>query len=229
MMNRSMACVFIGAAALASGCFHNPPVNVLGLHPAQTNPSDFALYQPSTIVGVAQFDTGALIKSVQASEAGKSNSSTPPPPYHGTEVVATTPASLDQLRSWLGKREAAPPTGLKVKGSQSDESRAQMGRGMGFFGTLFSTQDDRREVSVILMDPKIAHDHLGVALDLIDKYQSLPAPLRAGVDAEAKRAVGFTVSDMLDPASPVGMVVSALKNLPKTNQRAIILVDMTKD
>ncbi len=196
---------------------------------AVSNPSDFPLYRPSKVVSVAPFDTGKLIDAMIHSEAGKSMrpGETPPPPVLGSEVLAATPATLAELRSWVKQLASSPPKGLVLQKEsvQHDESARQFMDTFGYDGLAFHSSDNKRGVAVLVLDPKKVHEKLGVVFDLIDKYQALPAALRTSIDEQAKKQVGFTVTDMLDKSSPLGLVITATKELSSTNERAIVLID----
>lgn len=193
------------------------------------NPSDFPLYQPSKVVSVAPIDTGRLIDAMMRSEVRKSmrKGETPPPAFRGSEVLASTSAPLTELRNWVKQLSSAPPKGLALdkRSSKANETQRRFMEDYGYDGAAFQSRDGKREVAVIVFDPKRVHDKLGMVFDLIDKYHALPGALRGGFDEQAKKQVGFSISDMLDKGSPVGLVVSATKELSTTGERAIVLVD----
>jgi hypothetical protein len=52
--------------------------------------------------------------------------------------------------------------------------------------------------------------------------------LRAPIDDQMKHQLGYTVSEMLDRHSPIGIIFATLKSMSTADRRAIVLVDETK-
>jgi len=235
-MRRAIATAAIAAtsALMLAGCSKQGtsqnagPQGVPTSAAALSNPSNFPLYQPSTLVSVAPFDQAALAQTFNAKvPPGKPKMT----PYKGDEVLASTSSSLSDLKAWLQKEKSAPPQGLKA---ESVPSSAGSGQAVNFadkFGAdaAMFTGDNGRSVIVIAMDPKTVHEKLGPALSVIDKYMALPAMVRGAVDQKAQDRFGVSVSQMLDKNSPVGLFVSAVKELGTTDQRALLLIDATRE
>jgi len=217
-------------AAFAYGC-SKQPVTTGGAPTARAtlaNPSTFPLYAPSTIISVAPFDQAQMAQTMNASLSGNEKKMTP---YKGSEVLAATSASLVELKSWLKKVEDSPPQRLKLSVAPAGVGG---GRAVGFadrWGADAASFTDGagRSVVVMVMDPKVARAKLGPALNLIDKYQSLPALVRGSIDARTQQRFGVTVSQMLDKSGPIGLFVAAVNELATTDQRALILIDATKE
>ena len=70
-------------------------------------------------------------------------------------------------------------------------------------------------------------EKLGPALDAADKYAALPGMLRDPIDQQMKKQLGYTVGEMLDRHSPIGMIFATLKTM-RPDRRAIVLIDETK-
>jgi hypothetical protein len=89
----------------------------------------------------------------------------------------------------------------------------------------FRTPSQDRYVTLIAVDPKRFREKFGPALDVVDKYQSVPGAMRGPIDDMVKHQVGYSVSEMLDPRSPFGVVIATVRTMQSRDQRAIILID----
>lgn len=209
-----------------SGC--SKQASLIAQQRTLSNPSDFPLYQPSKVVDVAPFDQRVMAHAINTTMKSGDRKLTP---YKGNEVVASTEATLSALKRWLDKTKKAPPVGLKLSGSIAEGNTTEQVKILKSWGAElagFSGANDR-SVLVMIMDPKTVNERIGPALDLIDKYQALPAMIRTPIDRQAKTNFGFSVSEMLDKNSPVGVFISAVQDLKSSGRRAIVLLDATKD
>jgi hypothetical protein len=57
----------------------------------------------------------------------------------------------------------------------------------------------------------------------------LPDYLRKPVDDQLKARTGMSATEATDPSSPLGMTISAVRELQSGDQRAIVLVDAAKE
>lgn len=151
--------------------------------------------------------------------------------YKGNEQIASSPASFDQLRTWLHGLNAKLPSGYTViQSAQYNEARSNVNRyGLDF--ALFQKADAGKPPSgllVIVMDPARVTKSLGPALPLISKYRSLPDFARKPIDDQVKAQTGFSVTEALQPESPIGLALSTLGEFAHSNQRAIMMVDAQK-
>ena len=151
--------------------------------------------------------------------------------YQGDEVIATSPASFDQLRGWLhGVSAKAPPGYADLQVTQTAEARATLQRyGMDF--ALFQKAGPAKSPTgllVLIMDPAHVTKSLGPALNLITRYRSLPDFAKKPIDEQVKAQTGFSVSDALLPDSPLGTALDALAEFSHSDQRAVILVNAQK-
>ncbi|MDB5041337.1 MAG: hypothetical protein JWN27_2063 [Candidatus Eremiobacteraeota bacterium] len=193
--------------------------------PAQTNPSDFPLYPGSTLVEVAPIDYGAMFAMIRKNDPSAKLGTN----YRGHEIVVSTSATIPQLRTWVTHLRTSPPLGFHFTrttagfsiGSGSSSKNAEV-------DGLFETANAQRVVFVIALDPKRVRAQLGPALDMIDNYTALPPMLRAPIDDQMKHQLGYTVSEMLDRHSPIGIIFATLKTMSTADRRAIVLVDETK-
>jgi hypothetical protein len=224
----ALTCVI--AVSLSTSCSQRSATNVAPnqTQGALTNPSTFPLYQPSAIVSVAPFDQKEMAQSMnQQLRPGEQKVT----PYKGNEVLASTSASLVDLKAWLQKLRSAPPEGLKVSASASEAGGSQNMRIIDSWGADAVAFEGTagRSVLVMIMDPMKVHAKLGPALDLVNKYQSLPAIVRGPIDQKSKSTFGVSVSEMLDKNSPVGIFVAAVNDLQSSGKRAIVVLDATRE
>lgn len=179
--------------------------------PAPTNATGFPLYAESTVL---------------ASKAW--SESTGSQRYSGLEVVAQTPASLDQLKTWLKGVSASPPPGYSVaaSGSGVDEAHARA-RAMGVDFEVFEhTVNGKRHALIVLaVDPATFDQKAGPVLGMLGRYKMLPQSFRDPIDAQVKARTGFTVSEALSPNTPIGAAVAAVDQLRSSGQRGVVLVD----
>lgn len=149
----------------------------------------------------------------------------------GREVIAESSATLSALEGWLHDISANPPQGYAVAASGSSVDTAHRhAQALGLDFQVFSHEDNghNRELVVVVLDPTMFEEKAGPVLGLIDKYSMLPQGLRDPIDAQAKARTGFTVSQALDPAQPIGAALAAAKALRDSGQRGVVLVDAVK-
>jgi len=195
---------------------------------ATANPVDFPLYAGSAVVATRDWHAtvGATTARNQRSIYGQGAGS-----YAGHEVIAQTSATLPQLESWIDTFDRTPPLGYTValKGSALDEARLRANAlGLAFGSFEKPIAGKRHTVVVIAIDPAQLDAKAGSFISLIGKYKMLPAILRDPIDAQAKARTGFTVSEALDPNTPIGAALGALSTLRSSGQRGIVLLDASK-
>jgi hypothetical protein len=179
-----------------------------------TNLIDFPLYSPSTVLSAKPWRQSVGVHTAT-----------------GQEVIAESPASLAQLSSWIHDQSANPPAGYSVlaNGSSVDSARARAHR-MGVDFQVFSHDVNGKPhaLVVVALDPVVFEEKAGPILDLADKYKMLPQGLRDPIDQQAKERTGFTVSEALDPSTPIGAALAAARTLRDSGQRGLVLVDGVK-
>jgi hypothetical protein len=187
-----------------------------------TNTSTFPVYRPNEVVDVKALDLGPMVAAFRKNDRNDVSAN-----YRGSEVVLATTASLAELSTWLRGLEKSPPQGLQYTHSGSSGDADAM-RNTGAAAATFETAKSDRIVMVFVVDPKQLRAKLGPALDLIDKYDKVPGMLRGPIDDQMKQQIGYSVSEMLDANSPVGVAFRGLKTAESRNRRAIVLVDQRK-
>lgn len=195
--------------------------------PVLANTIDFPIYGQSRVLVAKGFTQVVNSTGTQADSVLMSGNGT----YQGNEVIAASPASLDQLRGWLHGAGSNPPAGYEaVKNADFENARAGTLRyGLDF--ALFQHPRAGKNPTgllVIVMDPARVTKSLGPALPLISRYRNLPDFARKPIDDQVKLQTGFSVTDILQPNSPVGMALGALDDFSHSNQRAILLLSAQK-
>jgi hypothetical protein len=194
------------------------------------------------VTSVGKYDDSAEVMKLGSSFFGTGDDAYKP--YIRTQELIQTSASLDDLATWMKKLVQSPPqdlfasegtqsraANLEVNGSPAprgstvNEPFADSFKIFGLVPYAFWSKDRGRVVMLIIFDPKKVADHLGPTMDVLDQYDKMPALLRGGIDATIKKQVGFSVSDLMDTNTPMGMIVYAARNWRNQDARAIILVD----
>jgi len=194
---------------------------------ALTNPTDFPLAAGSTILDVKPFSQVIAIKT-SSSMLGQEGSGT----YVGYEVLAGSTQSASALRAWLADLGQHPPTGYEYQ-TGSATSSGDVAKTLDLYGIAYAAFRTQKKtpghgVIVVAMDPKQVKEKLGIALDLVERYRSLPSAVRDPIDQQFKGRTGFTISQATDPSSPLGMTIAALRQLQNSDARAIVMIDGTK-
>jgi hypothetical protein len=193
---------------------------------AATNNTDFPLPDGATVLAAHDWS-----KTVSGSSGGGGMFSQGAGKYSGHDTVAQTSESLADAQTWLKGLVAKPPKDYTVVPSSSgiDEARKHAAAmGIDFSAFQHTVDGKKQGVVVIVMDPKLLNEKAGPMLGLIDKYKMLPQGLRDPIDAQAKARTGYSVSDAVDPAQPIGAALAAITQLSTSGDRGIILVDATK-
>lgn len=233
---RFAICALVVTAFLA-GCSKGSQ----GGGPLGNQPSTFPVYSPSSVSSVGKYDDSEAITKLGSGFFGTGADEYKP--YIGTQELIKTSASLDELDAWLKKLVQSPPQNLSPSertvatelGTQSpgpspsataeSDRWADTYKLFGLVPSAFWSKDRGRVVMLIVFDPKKVADHMGPTMDLLDQYEKMPGIIRGGIDATIKKQVGFSVSDLMNTNTPMGMIVYAARNWKNDNTRAIILVD----
>jgi len=178
--------------------------------PVLRNPLDVALYPRSEVIAVHTFRQVVSPEQTRGtvflSGAGT---------YGGTEVVAVSSASLTELSVWAHRLGAHAGRGTRRYGF--DYAAFERTRGGKTHGTL-----------VIVMDPQTVNRQAGSVLDLVSHYRSLPAFMRGPIDQQMKQRIGVTLSDAMQPGSPIGATLDALGEFQQRNSRGIVIIDSVR-
>ena len=219
------AAIGIGAAGCTS---QSPQQSSAPPSAALKNPTDFPLAPQSKILDVQPFTQTVTVAQGNESTLTSQGAGT----YAGTELIAATAESPNALRAWLAHLGEHPPTGYAyVTGSSTVSSR--MAQELDLYGVSYAvfradSAAANRRIVIVAMDPKLVKAKLGLALDLVDRYRSLPQALRDPIDQQFKAKTGFTITQATDPSSPLGMTLGALHQLNDNDQRAVVMIDGSK-
>lgn len=178
--------------------------------PALHNPLDVALYPGAEIIAVHTFQ-----EKVSPEQTRGTVFSTGAGTYDGTEVVAASAAPFDALSAWTKRLGAHVDRATEQYGF--DYAAFERTRGGKTHGTL-----------VIVMDPQTVNRQAGSVLDLISHYRSLPAFMRGPIDQQVKQRLGVTLSDAMEPGSPIGATLDALDEFQQRNSRGIVIIDAVR-
>jgi hypothetical protein len=196
---------------------------------APANPIDFPLYQPSTVVSSRLWKQTVEPSAAQAQRGVFAEGAGT---YSGHEVVAQTDATMGALESWIASMQSSPPPGyaVAVSGSGLGNARAQLEL-LGLDAAVFekTVQNKRLALVVLAIDPDTFTRKAAPVLPIISKYRQLPEILRRPLDEQARAQTGFTVTEALDPATPIGAAIQAIDDLRSTGQRGVVLVDAKKE
>ncbi|HEY6359377.1 MAG TPA: hypothetical protein VIX35_14140 [Vicinamibacterales bacterium] len=229
-LQRCAACVVFTMFLLA-GCAKagSPGDGSTGNQPSST----FPVYAPSTIASVGKYDDSDEVTRLGSSFFGEGADAAYP--YVGTQELIRTGASLDELDGWIKQLIQSPPQGLAPGDSSSDPLQStgkQVNQpavdALNVFGLVpmeFWSKDRRRVVMLIVLDPKRVADRMAATIGVIEMWEKMPAPLRAGMDQTIKKQAGFSASDLTDTSTPIGMIMYAARTWKSADARAIILVD----
>jgi hypothetical protein len=208
-------------AVLACGC-SRPAPNRAAEQQSVRNPSDFPLYPGSRVETVVPVDSKQMFAAIRATSRGAET----PQNFRGHEVIAETSASMDQLAKWIDRLRTAPPRGFRHVAEKGWDTHSKTASGADAeTGAQFSTPDGTRTVYVIAGDPRRIRETMGPIFALMENYAAVPGIVRGPLDDQAKKQVGYTITEMLDAKSPVGAVVTTIKRLSGTDRRAILLID----
>jgi hypothetical protein len=229
-MRRTLSAPVLAAllvAALLGGCARNDGGQTTTTTVSRTlqNPSTFPLFPGSTVATVVPVNSSQMFAAMKASDPKASI----PKNFRGHEVIAETGASMAQLRTWVNHLKSAPPAGLHRVAEHGSNSSGSFGTNAdASVGAQFETAGGDRSVFVIAADPKKLHDQLGAAFTLIDSYSKMPGVMRGPIDDQAKKQLGYSVTEMLDAKSPVGAVVTTLERMQSGTRRAILVIDSSR-
>ncbi len=196
--------------------------------PAGTNSTDFPLIDGSTVIASRDF-TQSVNRSAASGEKGvfSQGSGT----YSGHQVIADTPATMPQLRAWLDGLDKTPPAGYSVAatGSAMQEARSRANAyGIDFDVFQKPVNGKKHGLVVVAIDPAILQAKAGPMLSFVAKYKMLPQAFRDPIDAQAKSRTGYSITEALNPNTPLGAALGALDQLKASGERGVVLVDATK-
>lgn len=224
MMNRGMiACIC--ASLVIAGCAKNQQATGPAQNEspgAMTNTTDLPLYEGAVVIDARQFQQSVDPSKDKASAFSGLSKGT----YAGKEVVASSPATVADLDAWLEKQGAAPPTGYRRQAVPANVAATAHKYGVDFVAFV---SGNNKGATIVVMDPKLVSSKLGGVLKVLDQYNSLPAPLKAGMDSQVKQRTGWSITELTDKSAPLGAAIAAMNDFKNSDKRAIILVSAEKN
>lgn len=225
-MNRRVIVAIL--AALVTGCSggaQHAAQTITQPGPA-TNPINFPLISGSRVLVAKAFKQDIHATNYSNNTVIKEGSGT----YVGNEVIAGSSASFGALQTWLKDQYAKPPAGYQPSPDLKANQQNETARSFGVDGRGFERTEAGKKVSllVVVMDPARVSGRLGPALALIRRYRDMPEFMRSPIDKQVKDQTGFSVTEMLQPDSPLGLALDALGEFSHTNERAIMMLDAHK-
>lgn len=218
----------LAAVCLLAGCANANRQGAGNPSPSPSDPIAFPLFAGANVLSEHAWHTkitarpGLADSAVFAQGAGT---------YDGHDVVAGTQAMMPALEAWLGDLLAHPPAGyaVAIRGNGVDAVRSHT-RDLGVDFVAFEGTDGGRRHGVVVMavDPQTLDDKAGPMLGLVGKFKLMPRTLRDPIDAQAKRQMGFSISEATNPDTPLGAAVAALGELRDFGGRGIVLIDAVK-
>lgn len=173
------------------------------------NPLHFPLYRGASVIATQPLHRSAGL-------------------YDGMEVLAVSNAPFGKLALWVRRLEAHPPAGYTRSSDLSGANAQIQGYGVDYAAFQHGHGKLAHGVAVIVMDPHMVNRELGSLLDIIGRYRSLPGFMRGPIDDQVKRRLGISLSDAMQPASPIGASLAALDEFQQRNARGIILIDAVR-
>jgi hypothetical protein len=82
---------------------------------------------------------------------------------------------------------------------------------------------------VMVVDPQTLDEKAGPMLGLVSRFKHVPSMLRDPLDAQAKKQTGFSITEAIDPETPIGAAIAALGELQDFGGRGIVLIDAVKE
>jgi hypothetical protein len=223
MMNRLViACMC--ASLVVAGCAKNQQATGPAGNQspgALANTTDLPLYEGAVVIDARQFQQIVDPSKDKASPFANLSKGT----YAGKEVVASSPATVAELDAWLEQQGAAPPSGYRKQNVPASVQATTHKYGIDFVAFV---NGNNKGATIVVMDPKLVTSKLGGVLKVLEQYNSLPAPLKQGMDSQVKQRTGWSISELTDKSAPLGAAIAAMNDFKNSDKRAIILVSAEK-
>lgn len=221
-MTNRFVIAFACVALVAAGCSRNQQQATAPGESASpavvANTTDLPLYEGATVIHAGQFQQTLDPSKDPTSPFSSLGRGT----YNGNTVVASSPAAVADLQKWLDQLRTSPPSGYRTVPMPSSVQSIARRYGIDFVPFVSGST---RGAFIVVMDPKVVTVRLGPVLRVLDQYNSLPAPLKRGMDSSIQRRTGWTISELTDQSAPVGAAIAAMSRFKDSNERAIVLVN----
>ncbi len=197
-----------GSAPAASS---QPPVN----------PLPIAFPAAAKVLNVSHWSQD--FKSVPPSLTGVIEA---PGRYAGRQVIASSPESFAATDAWLQGLAGHLPPGYREISSHRFSMHLQ---DLGIDSAAFAGGNSTGLVAVAI-DVKRFRSKVGLVLGLLKDYSAIPGFMRAPLDKKIEAQTGVSPAELLEPTTPVGSAVAALRMVAHdtTGRTAIVLFDASK-
>ena len=224
-----LACSFLAACGTgghASGTASSAspaPGSTASAAPAKplSNPLPIAFPPEARLLDVSRWSQD--FKSVPPSLTGIVDA---PGRYAGRQVIASSSESFTTTDAWLqGLAQQLPPGYHEL----SKRHFSMHMRDLGLDAAAFSGGKSNG-ILVVAIDVKRFRSKLGLVLGLLKDYTSIPSFMRAPLDRKIEAQTGVSPTELLQPTTPVGSAVAALRMVAhgSTGRTAIVMLDAGK-
>lgn len=185
------------------------------------NTTELPLYEGAVVIDARQFQQTVDPSKDQSSPFNSLGKGT----YNGKEVVASTPATIADLDAWLEHQGATPPSGYTKQNVPASVQATAHKYGIDFVAFV---SGNNKGATIVVMDPKLVTSKLGGVMKALEQYNSLPEPLKQGMDSQVKQRTGWSITELTDRSAPLGAAIAAMDEFKNSDKRAIILVSAQK-
>ena len=185
------------------------------------NPLPIAFPSSAKVLDVSQWSQD--FKSVPPSLTGVIEA---PGRYAWRQVIASSPASFATTDAWLQGLAGHLPPGYHELSSRHFSMHL---RDLGIDSAAFSGGNSTGIVAVAI-DVKRFRSKVGLVLGLLKDYSAIPGFMRAPLDKKIEAQTGISPAEFLEPTTPVGSAVAALRMVAHdtSGRTAIVLIDAKK-
>ncbi len=224
-----LACSLLAACGTgghASGTASTASASPGGSAPAATsqpptNPLPIAFPATAKVLNVSRWSQD--FKSVPPSLTGIIEA---PGRYAGRQVIASSPESFAKTDAWLQGLAGHLPPGYHEISSHRFSMHLQ---DLGIDSAAF-TGGKSTGIVAVAIDVKRFRSKVGLVLGLLKDYSAIPGFMRAPLDKKIETQTGVSPAELLEPTTPVGSAVAALRMVAHdtTGRTAIVLFDASK-
>jgi|GEM_PF-1745538 len=149
-----------------------------------------------------------------------------PGAYAGRQVIASSSQSFAATDAWLQGLAQHLPAGYHELSKRHFDVHM---RALGLDAAAFSAGGSHGML-VVAIDVRRFRSKLGLVLGLLKDYASIPSFMRAPLDKKIEAQTGVSPADLLEPTTPVGSAVAAMRMVAhgSAGRTAIVLLDASK-
>ncbi len=217
------ACGSGGNASRTNSSASSAPAGSMPTSSAKSpiNPLPIAFPSSAKVLNVSHWAQD--FKSVPPSLTGVIEA---PGRYAGRQVIASSPESFAKTDAWLQGLAGHLPPGYREISSRHFSMHLQD------FGIDTAAFADGKSTGIVAVaiDVKQFRSKVGLVLGLLKDYSAIPEFMRAPLDKKIQAQTGLSPADLLQPTTPIGSAVAALRMVAHdtTGRTAIVLLDAKK-